>query len=287
MPAETRRQLAFRIARLSVLAAALLWSLSVACLYHGQKIMTYHPLSEHRSDPAEHGLAYEDVAIHTRDGETLSAWFVPAEPARSRGVVLYCHGSGANIGYRVRIVELLHRLDVDILMFDYRGFGQSTGDPDEMGTYLDVDGAWRYLTTERGIDPSDIVVYGRSLGGPISAWLATREQPAGLVIDSSFTSLPDYIDDNYPSFLIVPSLIEYGYETRRYIADVDAPVLIAHSRDDTMIPFGHADALFAAAPAPKSLLELRGGHSEAPFESGEIYVDGLRRFLDSVLPAHS
>lgn len=284
---ETRRQLAFRVARLSVLAAALLWSLAVAGLYYGQGILMYHPLSEHRSNPAEHGLAYEDVNLETRDGETLSAWYVPAEAGRSRGVVLYCHGSGANIGYRVRIVELLHTLDVDVLMFDYRGFGHSTGDPDEMGTYLDVDAAWRYLTHERGVDPGRIVLYGRSMGGPIAAWLATREHPAGLVIDSSFTSLPDYIDDNYPRYLIVPSLIEYEYATRRYIADVDSPVLVVHSRDDGMIPFRHADVLFAAAPSPKSFLELRGGHSEGPFESGEIYLEGLRGFLDSVLAARS
>ncbi len=126
------------------------------------------------------------------------------------------------------------------------------------------------------------MLFGRSLGGPVAAWLAARQRPAGLVIESAFTSVPDLGREIY-WFLPVRWMSRFSYPTRELVRDVRCPVLVAHSRDDEIVPFAHGRAIFEAANEPRELLELHGGHNEAylRIEHG-AYRDGLQRFLRSL-----
>ena len=258
--------------------------LGIAILIFGQRVIMYHPMPGGDETPASLGMSYEDVRLQTQDGESLRAWFIPAEGAR--GTVLYCYGNSGNLSYRLRIIDMLHSLGVNLLIFDYRGYGDSTGSPTEEGTYRDVETAWRYLVEERGLAPGEIVVYGRSMGGPIASWLAARQEPAGLIVDSSFESIPRFVEDTYPGFLYWPSFIDYEYPTREYVARTGVPVLVAHSQGDTMIPVTHGRAMLAAA-RDGTWLDLEGGHGNAPFVTGDRYLAGVARFLDRVLrPVH-
>jgi pimeloyl-ACP methyl ester carboxylesterase len=249
-------------------------------LLHGQRVLMYHPLPGGERTPDDLGIPHEALTLQTSDGEQLRAWFVPTESPR--GAILYCYGNAGNLSHRLRILEMLRGLDVDLLFFDYRGFGTSSGSPTEAGTYRDAQAAWAHLVQDRGVDPSRIVVYGRSMGGPIASWLAARERPAGLVVDSSFESLPRLVQDTYPSFMYVPSLLDYSYDTVDHVSRVRAPVLVAHSPTDSVVPVAHGRAI-AAAAGDATWLELQGGHGDAPFVSGSIYLDGLDAFLDRVL----
>ncbi|HEC17662.1 MAG TPA: alpha/beta hydrolase [Sedimenticola sp.] len=254
-----------------------------AALFFLQSGMLYLPDTPGRAleaTPADRGLEFEPLSIPTRDGETLDGWFIPAGEAR--GTLLFFHGNAGNISHRLDSVGLFHRLGLNVLIFDYRGYGRSSGKPSEAGLYRDAEAAWRYLTGERATPADEIVLFGRSLGGAVAVWLAGRVRPAGLIVESSFTSVPDMGAEIYP-WLPVRLLARNRFDSRARIGGVKVPVLIIHSRQDEIIPFRHGRRLFEAAAEPKQFLEIAGGHNDGFYVSGEKYREGISEFLDGVL----
>lgn len=240
----------------------------------------YHPVRQMAAAPDSVGLQFESVSLETGDGLKLFGWFIPCENARA--VVLFCHGNGGNISGRLDSIEFLHRLGLDTFIFDYRGYGQSEGKPSELGTYRDVEAAWRYLVEERKIQPDRIIVFGRSLGGPIAAWLAGSHTPGALIIESTFTSVPDVAAMRHP-YLPARLLMRFKYTTAEYLSNVNCPVLIIHSRDDEMIPYECGEQLFEIAKEPKKFLEITGAHNEGFMRSGRTYEEGLDTFISEYL----
>lgn len=245
-------------------------------LFLFQARFLYFPTAYLVATPADRGLAYETVWLETADGVRISGWFVPAEPAR--GVVLFFHGNAGNISHRLESIAFFHRLGLSVLIIDYRGYGQSEGRPGEQGTYLDAEAAWRYLVEERRIAPHQIIFFGRSLGGAVAAALAQTHPPPALILESTFTSVPDMAAQLYP-FLPARRLARIHYNTLERLPTLNVPVLIVHSPDDEVIPYDHGRRLFAAARAPKEFLELRGGHNEGFIISAERYEAGLNGFI--------
>lgn len=209
--------------------------------------------------PAQEGLDYESVTITTADNEALHGWFVPAS-STAKVTILFFHGNAGNISHRMDYLLTFHRLGYNTFIFDYRGYGKSSGSPSESGTYQDASAAWQYLTEEKAIPPSEIVLFGESLGGAIAAWLATQHEPRALVMASTFTSIPDLAAELYP-FLPARLLSRFQYSTIDYLQSITCPVLIAHSPQDEIVPFSHGQALFQAASEPKQFLTLQGGHN--------------------------
>ncbi len=246
-----------------------------------QDALVFHPTAEIPLTPADAGWVYEDLTLATSDGVNINAWFVPVENAR--GVVLFCHGNAGNIGHRLDSIRIFRDLGLSVLIFDYRGFGRSEGRPSETGTYLDVRAAWEFLVGEKGVEPQRIVIFGRSLGGTVAAQLAAylgqEKTPGALILESTFTSLPDMAARLYP-YLPVRWLAKYSYNSLGRMSDVHAPVLVVHSPGDEIVPYAHGQALYAAAPEPKMFLEISGGHNSGFLASGEVYLDGLRSFLE-------
>jgi fermentation-respiration switch protein FrsA (DUF1100 family) len=230
-------------------------------------------------EPLDAGLHYESVQIETLDGVHIHGWFVPARG--SERVILFFHGNAGNISQRLDSLALFNRLGLSTLIVDYRGYGRSEGQPSEKGTYYDADAAWRHLVEDRGIEPSHIVVFGRSLGAAVAAWLAARTDPGALIVESGFSSIPDLAADLYPVFP-VRLLSRFRYAAAKQLAQVRAPVLVVHSRDDELIPFAHGRVLYRAANPPKSFLELQGGHNDGIWVSGARYEAGLRQFLSGL-----
>ncbi len=131
--------------------------------------------------------------------------------------------------------------------------------------------------------PNDVVIFGRSLGGSVAARLAAQQHPLALIVESSFTSVPDIAQEIYP-WLPARLLSRLSHATRDYVRGVQCPVLVVHSRDDEIIPFHHGQAIFAAAPEPRTLLTLRGSHNDAYLRDERSYVEGLRAFLTGISP---
>jgi fermentation-respiration switch protein FrsA (DUF1100 family) len=248
-----------------------------AFLFFTQSRIIYFPTSEIVATPDQIGLSYKSVSFKATDGVKLSGWFIPADSPR--GVVIFCHGNAGNISHRLESIEIFHGLRLSTFIFDYRGYGASEGTPSEEGSYLDVKGAWNYLIEHEGLAPSDIILFGRSLGGAVAAWLARQHTPKALIIESTFTSAPDLAGELY-FYLPVKLLCKYKYNALAAIREVQCPVLIVHSQEDEIVSFRHGRKLFDAANDPRVFLEISGSHNEGFITSSSVYINGLKAFLE-------
>jgi len=239
----------------------------------------YYPVRDLETTPDLAGMDYEDVFLNPGDGVRIHGWWIPA--AAGRGTVLFCHGNAGNISHRLESVAVFHRLGLNVLIFDYRGFGWSEGSPDEEGTYLDAEAAYRHLREERGIAPERIVIFGRSLGGAVAIELARRAEAAALIVESTFTSAVDMGKLIYP-FLPIRLLIRNRYDSLAKIGELSLPVLVIHSPDDELVPFEHGEGLFRTVKGPKEFMSIRGGHGDGFLVTGEAYVEGLDAFLKKI-----
>jgi pimeloyl-ACP methyl ester carboxylesterase len=263
-----------------VIAVAGIYAVLMLLLYLMQARLLYYPEigRDVTTTPRAVGLAFEDVWLDAGDGVRLHGWFVGRpEP---RGVALILHGNAGSIALRLDWVRMFHDLGYASFVVDYRGYGRSSGTPTEEGTYADARLAWAHLTGSRGFAGRDIVLVGESLGGAIAACLAARETPRALVLHSAFTSIPDLAAQIY-RFLPVRWLSRFRYDTRACLDKVAAPVLVAHSPHDEIVPYRHGQALYEAVSGRKAFIELAGGHNEGFVFRRREWVEALARFLES------
>ena len=262
--------------RLFIIAGVIAYVALAALIAVFQSRMVYQPVRELHMNPGSIGLAYEDVTFETDDEISLTGWFIPEKNAEK--TVLFCHGNGGNISHRIDSIRIFHELGLNTFIFDYRGYGRSAGKPTEAGTYKDADAAWHYLIDTQGILPRNIIVFGRSLGGALAAWIAVNHSPGALILESSFISIPELGASLYP-WLPVRMLARFKYDTLSRLKEIRCPVMVVHSRDDEMIPFSHGQALFEAAREPKELLVIEGPHNDGFLLSESTYKDSLTAFL--------
>jgi uncharacterized protein len=245
----------------------------------------YHPTRQLEGTGAELGRPFENIFFKTKDGIELNGWFYPAETnsPRAQFAFLNCHGNGGNISHRLGLYGALLETGASVLTFDYRGYGLSKGKPSEEGTYLDAQAAWEWLR-QKGFAARNIIVYGESLGGGIASELCAGEETGGLILQSTFTSLPDIGGELYP-WLPVRLVGKIRYDTRSKLPRLKIPVLVMHSRDDSLIKFRHSEQNFAAANEPKFFCELRGGHNDSAWEAPG-FETAIEKFLEVVRGAN-
>ena len=263
--------------------AALMYGALCVFLYFMQARLLYYPSIPSRkltASPVDIGLQYESVSITTRDGITIHGWFVPAQ--QPQGTLLFFHGNAGNISHRLDSLQIFHDLGLSTFIIDYRGYGRSQGSVSEQGTYLDAEAAWKYLVETRKIPAPEIVVFGRSLGGALAAYIAAGHRPGALILESAFTSVPDMAARLYP-FFPVRLLSRFQYDTEKMLRSAAGPVLIIHSRDDEIIPFDTGLQLYESAGHLRELLAIRGGHNDGFMSSGSAYKEGIRSFIETYM----
>lgn len=224
--------------------------------------------------PSELGLEYEDLRLKSGN-EQIHAWFVPARNAR--GTVLFCHGNAGNLGHRLATIKIWNDLGMNILLFDYRGFGSSTGAPTEEGCYEDVMACYNWLTENNNLK-KPLVIHGRSLGGGIASWAANQLDCDGLILESTFTSIPDMGAHYYP-FLPVSLISSINFRSIDEVKKLKVPLLVAHGPADEIIPYHMGKKL--AKEGNCELIELIGDHNNG-FEISPKYIPALRKFISQV-----
>lgn len=234
---------------------------------------------------ARFGIPVEDCFFKTPDGVKLHGWYVPYEG--SSQTLLWCHGNAGNISHRLDQLKLLHeRVNVNIFILSYRGYGRSEGSPSEEGLYQDARAAYDYLVFQKHVRAEQMVLYGQSLGGAVVVDLAVARPCAGLIVESSFSSAKDVAQRIF-SILPVHYFIGVRFDSITKIKQVHVPVLIIHGTDDEVIPYELGRKLFDAANEPKAFYSMPGATHNDPFlVGGEAYYRTIRRFIER-LPSPS
>ncbi len=265
-----------RMAQSLIFILVSVWVLLSLLLYIFQPKFVYFPYSSLQATPRDIGLPYAEVYLTTSDDLKIHGWYVPHE--NPRATLLFLHGNGGNISHRLEKLWIYNQLELSVFIIDYRGYGLSEGSPSEQGTYLDAEAAWVYLTQEQQIPATDIIIYGESLGGAVASWLASRVEAGALIVESVFTSIRDMGKHYYP-YLPVTLIARIKYPVIEHIKEVQCPVLIIHSPADDIVPFNMGKAVYEAANQPKDFLEIIGDHNGGFLQSGQLYIDGLDRFI--------
>ncbi len=220
----------------------------------------------------------KDVRFNSADGTALHGWVW--EHSNPQGYLLYCHGNGDCVGYLgdyLSEISTRHRLT--IFTFDYRGYGRSAGSPNERGILADGDAAREWFAKHENIDPAQVILMGRSLGGGVCVDLAAKGGARGLILQNTFSSLPDVAAKWY-RFLPVRLLMRNKYQSLDKIGRFTGPVLQSHGNRDRIVPYEVGQKLFAAVPGPKKFVTFEGGdHNDLEPES--YYVE-LERFIQSL-----
>ena len=253
-------------------------------LYLSQDRMVFFPTREIEATPADIGLDFDDVSIDMGDSEQIHAWYVPARTDDSADhisnapTVLFLHGNGGNISHRLSTIELVVDLGANIMLFDYRGYGQSNGAPSEANMYADALACHHWLIKTRGVPSDHIILFGRSLGGAVAIELATRIECAGLIVESSFTTARAMGNLMFPYFP-VGLLLKHKFASVDKIRNVNCPLLVIHSVEDDIIPFRMGRALFEKADRPKRILEITGLHNDRHYLQDSSYRECVENIL--------
>ncbi len=222
------------------------------------------------------GLNHEDVFFESADKTKLHGWFV--EHPNARAVVLFCHGNGESVaGLDQLMRDYVETFEVSIFAFDYRGYGRSEGSPNEAGILADGDAAQKWLAKRAGVELAEIVLVGRSLGGAVAVDLAARNGARGLVLERTFTSMPDVASRLY-RFLPVRMLMKTQLDSINKIDQYTGPLLQSHGTADSLIPLELGRRLFdAAGSQDKKFIEEDGGEHNDGYELE--YWQALQSFL--------
>lgn len=243
----------------------------------------YYPSKEIAATPGDFGLPYEEIDFVAEDDHRLHGWWIPHPEAR--GTILHCHGNAGNIGDRVWLAADLHRLKVNVFLFDYRGYGRSRGLPTEQGTYRDARAAYEVVRNRYAdAETPPVIVHGQSLGGSVAVQLALDKPVRGLVVESTFSSTVEMGHHLYP-LLPVRLFCRFRYDSAAKVPRLAMPKLFAHSPHDETVPYALGRKLYEAAAEPKEFVELEGTHNEAGWGGSPEYWAALEAFVDRVLGA--
>jgi len=241
-----------------------------------ESFFIYFPQSSFDFHPEEFRLQYKEAFFDTEDGELLHGWFFPAE--KDSPVILHFHGNAGNISHRLDLIQPLLRKGFSVFLFDYRGFGKSSGRPSETGLYRDGIAAWAYLVEKEKIAPERIVLHGHSIGAAVAIEVALQKKVRGLVIESAFTSTKD-MAKTLALFALVSPVLPAHYNNLEKISRVPFPMLIIHGERDEIVPFSMGQKLFESAAEPKFLYPVKdAGHNDVLIVGGEKYFKVFAEF---------
>lgn len=249
-----------------------------ALLYFFQGRLIF-PASQGPVGPAPKN--FSELFIPREDGQYLHAWLALSQTSKDAPSLIFFHGNAGNLLDRRDFVQALHlNLAVNLLIFDYRGYGQSPGNPSESALVQDSLTAIRYLQLHPQINPKQIFYFGRSLGGAIALQASLTIPPRGLIIESSFSSMTEMAKIIYPFLPLPKNLLKYKFESHEFIQKVHVPLLVLHGDQDQFVPLSQGKKLFAQANEPKYFYTIeKADHSDTYIMGGPAYFQNLNHFI--------
>lgn len=279
MTSATRKQsIWIRIAKRLVVYTLLVASGLYIVFYFNESGLIFLTNNQMGAEPSARGWDFEAFALPV-GGETTHGWYIPL--VETRGVVLYSHGNDSNISTCLGPAALFREMGFSVVLYDYGGYGESTGEPSEGRMYADALAVWDWITNDKGVSPSDIILWGPSFGGGPTCELATRVSPAAVVLENTFSSMADAAFKDYPWF---PGglFLHQRFDNKEKIGRIDTPLLVIHSRGDQLYPYSQGELLFDGASEPKQFLEVFGDHGEGAIVSKDVFVAGVETFLERI-----
>ncbi|KMP11783.1 peptidase [Candidatus Nitromaritima sp. SCGC AAA799-A02] len=270
-----------QVVGLIVLFLALYGVFLVSC----ESRIIYHPYKypDGYWSPSDRSVPAEDVHFSSGDGVRLHGWYVPSPGAKT--TLLWFHGNAGNLTHRLDNIKLLQPLKIDVFIFDYRGYGKSEGSPDEAGIYLDSQAAYDWLVQVKKVPPRKIILFGRSLGGVCAIEVASKNQAAGLILESVFPSAAKMARKIFP-FLPLDWAIQSRFDAISKVPGLKLPKLFLHGTQDEIVPYELGREVFEAAAEPKAFYDIEGaGHNDTYMTGGSAYFDALARFIKSAVSA--
>ncbi len=261
------------------------WILTLTVIYIGWIIVIYsfqeniifQPTAEIISHPLAKTLAWEETKFPTSDGETLTGWWTDNGEDET---ILFFHGNAQNMSHRTGQLFVFQKLRKNSFIFDYRGYGESSGKiKKEADFYEDARSALKFLTEEKNIPPEKIILWGKSIGTAGVLELAQEYSFSKIVLEAPFFSLGETAQWHYP-FLPAKWMVKYKFLNGEKIKNITSPVLIFHSKEDEIVPFFQGQKLFEVSPEPKTFIELKGSHNRAIHEDTEKYFQALQEFFE-------
>lgn len=272
----------------SIGLVAIAYSSICLFLYAWQTRMIFFPSAQITATPADFGTPFQDVwfPVATSKGTVqLHGWWLPGQGEQT---VLYLHGNGFNVGANAAHASRFNQMGFSVLVFDYRGYGLSEGGfPTEAKVYQDAQAAMNYLVQQRHIDPEDLLIYGHSLGGAIAIELASHHpEVAGLIVESSFTSMRDMVDHAKNLNLFpIDWILTQQFASIDKVSSLSMPVLFIHGLADDKVPPTMSEELYTATPDPKRIWLVPGAtHNDVAELTGSEYFQTVQQFVDRVLP---
>lgn len=247
-------------------------------MYFYQDKMVFVPTRNSVMTPDEFGIKFEEVSLRVSEQDSIHGWYFPVDS--SAPTILFCYGNAGNKSRRMISIQFFIEQGLNLVIFDYRGYGQSDGKPGETNCYDDVERVYRWLVDEKKISPKKIIIFGRSLGGAIAIELATRVECAGLIVESSFTSIPDMSRLMFP-YMFTDQLTKNKFDSIKKIKSVECPLLVTHSVEDDLIPFSMGRKLFEQGAEPKMFFELTGRHNDRDFLRDSAYIQTIKEFVQN------
>jgi len=241
-----------------------------------ENFFVFFPQSHLNQKPEDLHLKYKEVFFNTEDGRKLHGWLFPL-PEKSP-LILFFHGNAGNISHRLDNVRLLLNQGLSVFIFDYRGYGKSTGRPSEKGLYRDGIAAYDYLVREEHITSENIVLFGRSLGAAVAVDIALKREVKALILESAFTSTKDMAKTMFLFSLLAP-VLPSNYNNLKKIIRIDVPKLIIHGTEDNIVPYSMGEKLFEASKAPKFFFPIEeAGHNDTYFIDQRKYFQTIAAF---------
>lgn len=252
--------------------------------------MFYQPDRVLYSTPQAAGLAFEPVRFKSKDGTALTGWFIPAtgyhNPKNAKGTIIHFHGNAQNMTAHWEFVAAFPKRGFNVFVFDYRGYGASSGEPNPKGVFEDSDSAIHYVRSRPDIEPKRLLIFGQSLGGTnaiAAVGVGNKDGIAAIAIESTFYSYSAIASDKVSG---AGFLMSDTYSAENFIDKLSPiPFLLIHGTNDRVIPFEHGLRLFAIAKEPKTFVKVEGGeHIESltPRFNGK-YLDTLSQFFEDAV----